>query len=117
MVRAHVFFICMAKAYYYFIGDEPTKRQEDNNMIEHKDEANCSNEDETAEKPKHSNAVHSKKVTVTWMIMPIMICIVDLFVLKGTNGQYLFLFSCRRSPKPMIVAPVGLQGSTRRLVV
>ncbi|ONM12339.1 SEC-C motif-containing protein / OTU-like cysteine protease family protein [Zea mays] len=44
-----------------FNGDEPTKRQEDNNMIEHKDEANCSNEDETVEKPKHSNAVHSKK--------------------------------------------------------
>lgn len=44
-----------------FNGDEPTKRQEDNNMIEHKDEANCSNEDETVEKPKHSNVVHSKK--------------------------------------------------------
>lgn len=37
-------------------------------MIEYKDEASCSSKDETVEKPKNSDAVHSKKVTVMWTI-------------------------------------------------
>ncbi|KAG0528036.1 hypothetical protein BDA96_06G284100 [Sorghum bicolor] len=35
--------------------------QEENNMIEHKDEASCSSKDEAVEKPKKSDAAHSKK--------------------------------------------------------
>jgi OTU domain-containing protein 3 len=50
----------MVKVYYFMIGDE----QEENNMIEHKDEASCSSKDEAVEKPKKSDAAHSKKVTV-----------------------------------------------------
>ncbi|CAD6261818.1 unnamed protein product [Miscanthus lutarioriparius] len=41
-------------------GDELIKWQEENNMIEHKDEASCSSKDETVEKPKKSD-VQSKK--------------------------------------------------------
>jgi len=38
-------------------------------MIEHKDEASCSSKDETVEKPKKSDAVQSKKVTVMCTII------------------------------------------------
>ncbi|XP_066344792.1 OVARIAN TUMOR DOMAIN-containing deubiquitinating enzyme 7-like isoform X2 [Miscanthus floridulus] len=46
-------------------GDELIKWQEENNMIEHKDEASCSSKDETVEKPKKSDAVQSKKKSKT----------------------------------------------------
>lgn len=89
-------------------------------MIEHKDEASCSSKAETVEKPKNLNAVHSKKVTSCGRLLTDhanidMLC--GFVILKGTNGKYLFLLSNRRSLKPRILAPVDLQGSTRRLVV
>jgi hypothetical protein len=50
---------------YYFVVDDFSKRNDENQATDHKDGASCSSKDETVEKPKKS---HSKvRMTLTNM--------------------------------------------------